>query len=194
MVTSSNALDIVSYLKNNGKKILWAPDKYLGDYIKSKTCADMVIWQGECIVHAEFKTKKLKIMKEMYPNAAILVHPEAPNSVIAEADVVGSTSALINAVAQLPNPEFIVATDKGIFYKMQQVAPTKQLIAAPTEEDGSKCNSCSNCPWMALNTLNGIYECLSNPTSHEINIDPDIEYKAKIPMDRMVNYQNIINF
>jgi len=193
VVTSSNALDIVNHLKNKNKKILWAPDKYLGNYIKSKTSADMAIWQGECIVHAEFKTKKLKIMKKMYPNAAVLVHPESPASVVAEADVVGSTSVLISAVAQLPNPEFIVATDKGIFYKMQQAAPNKKLLSAPTEEDGSKCNSCSSCPWMALNSLKGIYKCLISRIDNQIKINPDIEYKAKKPMDRMVDYQNIIN-
>ncbi len=118
VVTSSIALEIVEHLDSQGKKIIWGPDRHLGSYIAKQTGADMLMWQGECIVHDEFSAQKLADMKALYPNAAILVHPESPASVVEMADAVGSTSQLIKASQTMDNDTFIVATDKGIFYKM----------------------------------------------------------------------------
>jgi len=129
VVTSSIALEIVDHLDCEDKKIIWGPDRHLGGYIQDKTKADMLLWQGDCIVHDEFKASALRDMKTVYPDAAILVHPESPASVVKLADAVGSTSQLINAAKTLPNKQLIVATDTGIFYKMQQACPDKEMIA-----------------------------------------------------------------
>ncbi len=153
VVTSSCALEIVESLMDNGETIIWGPDKHLGTYIQRQTGADMLLWDGACIVHEEFKSKQLEDMKALYPDAAILVHPESPTSVIELADAVGSTSQLIAAAQSLPNKTLIVATDRGIFYKMQQLCPDKVFIEAPTAGNGAACRSCAHCPWMAMNTL-----------------------------------------
>ena len=113
VVTSSIAVDVVKYLHGQHKKIIWAPDQYLGTYIQNVTCADMIIWDGSCVVHEEFKAKELEEMMHRLPDAAVLVHPESPASVISLADIVGSTSKLLEASKKLSNPMFIVATDKG---------------------------------------------------------------------------------
>ncbi|HHB11849.1 MAG TPA: quinolinate synthase NadA, partial [Chromatiales bacterium] len=123
VVTSSIAVRVVAHLMDEGKKILWAPDRYLGDYIQRVTGADMLRWQGACVVHEEFKAQALRELKALHPEAAVLVHPESPAEVIALADAVGSTTQLIEAAKRLPNRELIVATDRGIFYKMEQAAP-----------------------------------------------------------------------
>jgi len=125
MVTSSIGLEIVAHLHAQGKKIIWAPDKHLGSYIQKQTGADMLLWQGTCLVHDEFKGLELGLLKEEFPNAKVLVHPESPSSVVDLADVVGSTSQLIHAVKTLEATEFIVATDNGILHKMQMAAPDK---------------------------------------------------------------------
>ncbi|MEX0951928.1 MAG: quinolinate synthase NadA, partial [Gammaproteobacteria bacterium] len=171
MVTSGSALDVVNHLQAQGKKILWAPDRYLGEYVQKQTGADMLLWQGSCIVHEEFKGKELAELKAQHPQAKVLVHPESPASVIEHADVVGSTSTLIKAVKELDAPEFIVATDGGIFYKMQQAAPDKQLIEAPTAGKSATCKSCAHCPWMAMNSLTGLAHALETGEG-EIHVDP----------------------
>ncbi|HBH10534.1 MAG TPA: quinolinate synthase, partial [Gammaproteobacteria bacterium] len=127
MVTSGSAVDVIKHLTSNNKKIIWAPDKYLGDYVQKESGADMLIWQGSCIVHEEFKGKELKSLREKNPKAKVLVHPESPSSVIAQADMVGSTTAIINAVTEMDAKKFIVATDKGIFHKMKEAAKNKIL-------------------------------------------------------------------
>ena len=152
VVTSSCALDIVDYLDSQGKKLIWGPDKYLGSYIEKHTGADMLLWQSSCIVHEEFKAKGILDLKQVYPDAAVLVHPESPDSVVQVADVVGSTSQLLKSSYELPNQTFIVATDRGIFYKMQQASPDKQFLEAPTAGSGATCKSCAHCPWMAMNS------------------------------------------
>jgi quinolinate synthase len=156
VVTSSCALDIVGHLRDKGEKILWAPDKHLGLYIQEQTGADMLLWSGACVVHEEFKAKALMDLRKVYPDAAVLVHPESPAAVIAMADAVGSTSAIIKAATDLPNEMFIVATDRGIFHKLQQLNPTKRFIEAPTAGDGATCRSCAHCPWMAMNGLRAL--------------------------------------
>ena len=188
VVTSSIALDIVNHLAAQGEKILWAPDRYLGSYIQQQTGADMVLWQAACVVHEEFKTKGLTELKKQHPDAAVLVHPESPPGVIAQADVVGSTSRLVKAVQELTNDIFIVATDRGIFYKMQQAAPNKQLIAAPTGGHGATCRSCAHCPWMAMNHLASLEQSLLMG-SNEIIVVPELIKKALIPLQRMINFK-----
>lgn len=187
VVTSSCALEIVESLMDNGETILWAPDKHLGKYIQRETGADMLLWDGACIVHEEFKTKQLEDMKVLYPNAAVLVHPESPEQVIELADVVGSTSQLIKASQEMEQQEFIVATDKGIFYKMQQLSPNKRFIEAPTAGEGASCRSCASCPWMAMNTLEAMLHSLQTG-SNEITVDPALIPKAVRPLQRMLDF------
>ncbi|MGL4474011.1 MAG: quinolinate synthase NadA [Shewanella sp.] len=195
VVTSSIALEIVEHLDSEGKKILWGPDRHLGSYIAKQTGADMLLWQGECIVHDEFKAQALARLKMQYPNAAVLVHPESPASVVEMADAVGSTSQLINAAKTMSNDTFIVATDKGIFYKMQQAAPGKTLIEAPTGGEGATCRSCAHCPWMAMNGLQAIKSALADTdkSSHEIFVDESLRERAKLPLDRMLNFAAELN-
>lgn len=187
VVTSSCALQIVEHLMDKGEKILWAPDQHLGNYIQRETGADMLLWEGSCIVHEEFKAKALLDLKAVYPDAAILVHPESPLSVVELADAVGSTSQLIKATQTLPNKTFIVATDRGIFYKMQQGAPDKQLIEAPTAGNGATCRSCAHCPWMAMNTLPGLLKSLQQG-SNEIQVAAELIPRAVRPLERMLDF------
>jgi quinolinate synthase len=188
VVTSSIALEIVDHLDSEGKKIIWGPDRHLGSYIERKTNADMIMWQGDCIVHDEFKAIALRDMKALHPDAAVLVHPESPESVVKLADAVGSTSQLIKAAQSLPNKKLIVATDTGIFYKMQQACPDKEMMAAPTAGNGATCRSCAHCPWMAMNGLKSIYNALVDASGHEIEVDPNIAKGALVSLDRMLNF------
>jgi len=188
VVTSSIALEIVDHLDSLGEKIIWAPDRHLGAYVAKQTGADMLLWQGECIVHDEFSAKALNDMKHLHPDAAVLVHPESPASVIDMADAVGSTTQLINAAKTLPHNKFIVATDRGIFYKMQQAAPNKTLLEAPTGGNGATCKSCAHCPWMAMNGLKAIYQALTETHGHEIFVDDATREKALIPLNRMLDF------
>ncbi len=188
VVTSSIALDVVEHLDSEGKKILWGPDRHLGAYVQKQTGADMLLWQGACIVHDEFKAKALVELKKQYPNAAVLVHPESPANVVDLADAVGSTSQLIKASQTMPNDTFIVATDRGIFYKMQQAMPEKTFIEAPTGGNGATCRSCAHCPWMAMNGLKAIEDALLQSEGHEIFVDADLREQALIPLDRMLNF------
>ncbi len=188
VVTSSNAVDIVSHLHALGEKILWAPDKHLGRYVEQQTGADMLIWEGSCVVHEAFKAEALENLKKHHPQAAILVHPESPASVIAQADVVGSTTGLIKAVKELPNKEFIVATDNGIFHKMKSVAGDNKLIEAPIAGEGATCESCAHCPWMAMNSLHNLADVLEK-IDNQILIDEDIRKKAVLPLERMLSFK-----
>ncbi|MDF2690886.1 MAG: quinolinate synthetase complex, subunit [Gammaproteobacteria bacterium] len=187
VVTSSIAVEVIEYLQAKAEKILWAPDRYLGGYIQKKTGADMLIWQGSCVVHEEFKANAIKELKKQFPHAAVLVHPESPEEVVALADAVGSTSQLLKASQTLPNDTFIVATDKGIFYKMQQASPHKTFIEAPTGGTGATCKSCAHCPWMAMNDLKALAESLEEQ-GNEITVPESIRLKALVPLERMVNF------
>ena len=187
VVTSSCAVEIIEHLDSLGEKIIWAPDQHLGRYIQKKTGADMLLWDGSCIVHEEFRARGILQMKAVYPDAAVLVHPESPESVIALADAVGSTSQLIKAAQTLPNQRLIVATDRGIFYKMQQAAPDKILVEAPTAGEGATCRSCAHCPWMAMNGLENLLHVLKTG-DQEIHVDPALALRAKMPLDRMLNF------
>lgn len=187
MVTSGSAVEVVNHLKAQGKKIIWAPDKYLGEYVQEQTGADMLIWQGSCIVHEEFKGRELLELKAEHPDAKVLVHPESPPNVIEIADVVGSTTAIINAARTLPDKKFIVATDKGIFHKMQEAAPDKEFIEAPTAGKGATCKSCAHCPWMAMNGLRNLAATLQH-RDNEVLVDADIIVKAKRPIKRLLDF------
>src|SRR5450830_1945042 len=187
MVTSSIGLDIVKHLHAQGKKILWAPDKHLGSYIQQQTGADMLLWQGSCLVHDEFKGVELELMRKEFPKAKILVHPESPAAVVAQADVIGSTSQLIAAVTALDAQEFIVATDNGILHKMRMAAPGKRFIDAPTAGNSATCKSCAHCPWMAMNGLQNLLHVLETG-SNEIHVDPAIGKKAVVCIDRMLDF------
>lgn len=187
VVTSGIALDLVSWLADQGKKILWAPDRHLGTYIQRATQVEMVRWQGACIVHDEFKSRALGKLIEQYPDAAVLVHPESPTEVIELADVVGSTTQIIQAAQNLPNKRFIVATDKGIFYKMKKAAPDKEFIEAPTQGAGATCKSCAHCPWMAMNGLDNLLSVLENG-NNEIHVDEKVRVKALRSTQRMLDF------
>lgn len=191
VVTSAIAVDVVEHLLSQGKQVIWAPDKHLGRYIQRKlgvTEPDVVLWDGACIVHEEFKTRALLEMKHLYPDAAILAHPESPLSVLDLADVVGSTSQIIKAAQQRPEPRFIVATDHGIFYKLQQQAPDKEFIMAPTSGEGATCRSCANCPWMGMNNMENLYHSLLDG-SNEILVDAELGRRAVVPLQRMLDFR-----
>ncbi|GAA5315340.1 MAG: quinolinate synthase NadA [Candidatus Pelagadaptatus aseana] len=192
VVTSSIALEVVEHLDRQGEKILWAPDKHLGTYVQKQTGADVLLWDGACIVHEEFKAKGIEDLKLLYPDAAVLVHPESPDAVVQLADVAGSTSQLIKAAQEMDNQQFIVATDQGIFYKMQQLCPDKEFHIAPTAGNGATCRSCANCPWMAMNALDNVTACLKDEAvaaANEIFVDPDLAERAMKPLQRMLDFK-----
>ena len=187
MVTSSCALAIVEHLKALGQKILWAPDRHLGRYVQEQTGADMVMWNGACIVHDEFKGLELELLRREHPQAQVLVHPESPRSVVAQADVVGSTSQMLNAVVGGSATEYIVATDNGILHRMRQLAPGKTLIEAPTAGNSATCKSCAHCPWMAMNGLQGVVDCLE-AGSGEILLPEPVRRRALGCIERMLDF------
>lgn len=187
MVTSACALAIVRHLTEQGKKILWAPDRHLGRYIQDQTGADMIMWNGDCIVHNEFKGEELSILRQRHPAARVLVHPEAPASVVVQADLVGSTSALLNAVIHDDADQYIVATDKGLFHRMRQLAPGKHIIEAPTAGESATCKSCAHCPWMAMNGLTSLLHCLEHQ-SGEILVQASTREQAYRCIDRMLSF------
>tara|TARA_B110000027_G_scaffold118814_1_gene131082 strand:+ start:561 stop:1529 length:969 start_codon:yes stop_codon:yes gene_type:complete len=187
VVTSGSALKVVEKLHSEGKKVLWAPDKHLGHYVQSKTGIEMLMWDGACIVHEEFKAEGLKRLMQLHPEAGVLVHPESPKDVIALADVVGSTTQLINAAASRPENMFIVATDNGIFHKMKEIAPNKKFIEAPTMGEGADCESCAHCNWMAMNTLEKCLDTLITG-KNEIKISTQIIEKAQHSIHRLLEF------
>ncbi len=187
VVTSGIALPIIKHLAERGEKIIWAPDKHLGRYVQKQTGANMLFWNGSCVVHEEFKSVALERIRRLHPDAAVLVHPESPEEVIAQADVVGSTTALIKAVTDMDNQTFIVATDGGIFHKMKQLAPGKKLIEAPTAGEGATCESCAHCPWMGMNALQNLEEVLLTGRN-EILVDAEVRKEAVKSIQRMLDF------
>jgi quinolinate synthase len=187
VVTSGIAAKIVKHLHRQGHKLLWAPDRHLGDYVQRISGADMLLWPGSCVVHEAFKAEALKKLRAEHPAAAVLVHPESPEAVIALADVVGSTTQLIDAVRSLPNSEFIVATDNGIFHKMHAAAPGKILLEAPTAGEGATCTSCAHCPWMAMNGLRKLAAVLEHG-GNEIHIEESIRVRARLSIQKMLDF------
>jgi len=188
MVTSSIAEKIVAHLHKQGKKILWAPDKHLGDYVQRMTGADMLMWNASCVVHDEFKAQQLEELKLAHPKAKVLVHPESPRGVIHLADAVGSTTGIIQAAERLGAKEYIVATDGGIIHQMRKRLPGVTFIEAPTAGKGATCQSCAHCPWMAMNGLHNLLETLEGAPGHEVFVDPAIAKRAKVPIERMLAF------
>jgi quinolinate synthase len=190
MVTSSIAEKIVGHLHAQGKKILFAPDKHLGDYIRRQTGADMLMWNAACVVHDEFKAQELEALKLKHPGAKVLVHPESPAGVIALADAVGSTTGIILAAERMKAKEYIVATDNGIIHQMKKRMPGVTFIDAPTAGKGATCQSCAHCPWMAMNGLHNLLEVLETQ-KNEVHVDPEIGRRARIPIDRMLEFARL---
>ena len=193
VVTSSIALDVAEHLADEGKKVLWAPDRHLGDYVRRESGADILVWDGACIVHEEFKAKGILDLKNVHPDAAVLAHPESPASVLEIADHIGSTTQIIKAATELPQQKFIVATDQGIFYKLQKAAPDKIFLIAPTAGEGATCRSCANCPWMAMNELELLSGVLDAPEGREIFVNPALAERAMKPLDRMLSFAQALN-
>lgn len=188
MVTSSIAEKIVAHLHRQGKKILWAPDKHLGDYVQRATGADMLMWNASCVVHDEFKAQQLEELKAKHPKAKVLVHPESPRGVIHLADAVGSTTGIIQAAERLGAKEYIVATDGGIIHQMRKRLPGVTFIEAPTAGKGATCQSCAHCPWMAMNGLRNLLDTLEGAPGHEVLVDPAIGKRARLPIERMLEF------
>ena len=192
LVTSSCAVDIVRALSKQGQKILWAPDRHLGGYIQRETGADMLMWQGSCIVHDEFKAFELEALKNERPDAKVLVHPESSAAVVALADYVGSTKGILQAAQKLDATEFIVATDNGMLHKLRQANPSKNFIEAPTAGDSATCKSCAHCPWMAMNSLADVARVLETG-ENAIEVDAQLIARARLPIDRMLAFTSAFN-
>ena len=180
--TSSNALKIVESIPKD-KEIIFAPDKNLGKYIISKTGRDMLLWDGACVVHEAFSLDKLLKVYADNPGSKIIAHPESEEHILETATYVGSTAGMINYVKVNPKEKFIVATEAGILYKMQQEVPDTVLIPAPAK-DNNTC-ACSECGYMKMNTLEKLYNCLLNETP-EIRVSEEIRIKALKPIERML--------
>lgn len=193
VVTSANAVDIVAHLHARGEKIIFAPDRHLGHYVESRTGADILNWQGFCVVHDEFKAEEVKRLMQEHPDAELIAHPESPTEVLDMANAIGSTTQLINAAKTSKANTLIVATDFGLFHKMHEAAPDKQLIAVPTGGDSASCVSCAHCPWMAMNSLDNLAAVLENKANHEIHIEESVRKKALIPIERMLGYSRSKN-
>jgi quinolinate synthase len=191
LVTSSCALDIVAALKAKGHKILWAPDRHLGGYIQRETGADMLMWSGSCIVHDEFKAFELEALMAEHPQAKVLVHPESPEHVVALADAVGSTSAILKAAREMDAKEFIVATDNGMMHKLRTLNPDKLFLEAPTAGNSATCKSCAHCPWMAMNGLADVARVLETG-ANEVLVDPALIPRARLPIDRMLAFTSAL--
>jgi quinolinate synthase len=191
LVTSSCALDIVKALKEKGHKILWAPDRHLGGYIERETGADMLMWRGTCIVHDEFKAFELEGLMAEHPGARVLVHPESPEHVVALADAVGSTSAILKAAREMDAKEFIVATDNGMMHKLRTLNPGKIFLEAPTAGNSATCKSCAHCPWMAMNSLADVARVLETG-ANEVFVDPALIPRARLPIDRMLAFTSAL--
>ena len=181
VVTSSNAQKIVSQFPKDAK-IIFGPDRNLGNYINSVTGRNMLLWNGACHVHEQFSTEKLISLRKQYPEAKVLAHPECRQTIIALADVVGSTQALLNYAINSDSRQFLVATESGILHEMTQRCPGKEFIPVPPEDSTCACNECN---FMRLNTLEKLYNCLKNETP-EIQVDESLREKAVKPILRML--------
>lgn len=180
IITSSNAEHIINQLPEN-QKIILAPDRHLGAYLAKKTGRDMVLWPGSCIVHERFSEKELIKLKAEHPDAPVTAHPECPDHILRHADHVGSTSSILKFVLENPAEKFLVATEPGIIHQMQKSAPHKTFIGAPGADGNCNCNQC---PFMALNTIEKLYNCL-NTLEPQIEVDEITRIKALAPLNKM---------
>lgn len=181
LVTSGNARKIIEALPAD-EKIVFGPDRNLGNYINSITGRNMVLWDGACHVHEKFSLERILELKKQYPQARVLVHPECRRQLVAIADKVGSTAALLDYARETDADTFIVATESGILHQMQKDCPGKTFLPAPPDDSTCACNECS---YMKLNTLQKLYECLRDETP-EITIDPQLAERARRPIERML--------
>lgn len=182
LVTSGNAHKIIASLPED-EKIIFGPDRNLGNYINSMTGRKMLLWDGACHVHEKFSVEKILELKKEHPQAKVLVHPECKRPVVLLADKVGSTAALLKYAKESDAKEFIVATESGILHQMQKDCPEKTFISAPPD-DSTTCG-CNDCSYMKLNTLEKLYRCLRDETP-EINVDPALAEAARKPIERML--------
>ncbi|MEO8149226.1 MAG: quinolinate synthase NadA, partial [Bacteroidia bacterium] len=178
--TSSNAIKIVESVPVD-QPIIFAPDKNLGRYIEKQTGRKMVLWNGSCMVHEIFSEQKIVQLKNRYPNAKVIAHPECEEHVLKLADFIGSTTGLLKYAINSSDNEFIVVTESGILHQMQKAAPHKTFIAAPPTNNCA----CNDCPHMKLNTLEKIYLCMKNEIP-EVNIAPELMEPALRPLKRML--------
>lgn len=181
VVTSTNARQVVESLPEN-EKIIFGPDKHLGDYINKLTGRNMLLWDGVCHVHAQFSLEKILDLKREHPDALILAHPECPAYLLEVADHVGSTSSILKYATRSPQKQFIVATEAGILHQMQKDNPDKSFIPAPPEDATCACNECF---YMRMNTLEKLYLCLKNEQP-EIFVDEEVRVKAVKSIERML--------
>ena len=181
VVTSSNAREIVEALPADAR-IIFGPDRNLGNYINSVTGRDMVVWDGACHVHEQFSVEKLIELKKQHPRAKVLAHPECKKALVILADKVGSTAALLSYAIGSDAQEFIVATESGILHEMRKKCPSKTFIPAPPADSTCACNDCS---FMKLNTLEKLYNTLRYGQP-EIHVDPEVAVKARRPIERML--------
>jgi quinolinate synthase len=180
--TSANAVTIVNSLPRDAK-IIFAPDKNLGRYVEQQTGRKLVLWDGTCEVHENFSGERLEHLLATKPSAKFIAHPECREAVLALADMIGSTSALLKFINEDEAMEYIVGTEPGIIHQMQLQQPNKTFVEAPVHKS---CN-CNECPYMRLNTLEKIYFSLKNETP-EVILDEDILLKAKVPIERMLKH------
>lgn len=182
VVTSTNARQIVESLPKDAK-IIFGPDRNLGNYINSLTGRNMLLWDGACHVHEQFSLEKILALKKQYPEAAVITHPECKQPIIQVSDFVGSTAALLKYTIQSEKKQFIVATESGVIHEMQKRSPGKEFIPAPPNDSTCACNECS---FMRLNTLQKLYDCLKYEEP-EIVVEEEIRKKAVLPIQRMLD-------
>ena len=180
--TSSNAVKIIESFPKD-QKLIFAPDKNLGDYLNKETGREMLLWDGACMVHEAFSIEKLLDLYKEHPDAEIIAHPESPAHILKTASYIGSTAGLLKYAKQSKNKKFIVATEAGILHEMIKQVPDKILIAAPAKEDNT-C-ACSECAYMKLNTMKKLYTCIKHELP-EINVEPEMARKALLPIQRML--------
>lgn len=183
IVTSTNAEAIIRQIPAD-KKIIFAPDKYLGGYLIKKTGRDMVLWNGTCMVHERFSEQELIKLKTRHDKAHVIAHPECPEALLGHAQHIGSTSSLINFTGAHPGEEFIVLTEPGILHEMRKRSPGSTFYGVPGIAEGA-CISCNNCPYMKLNTLEKIYHCMKNRTP-ELILPSELMARARQPLDAML--------
>ena len=182
IVTSSNAEMIINQLPAE-QKIIFAPDKHLGAYLNKKTGRNMLLWNGFCLVHARFSEQELIKLKTRHAQAHIIAHPECPEDLLRYAEHIGSTSSLLKYTDARAGESFIVLTELGIIHQMKKHSPTSSFYDVPSVSNGS-C-SCNSCPYMKLNTLEKIYECMKN-RSPQLSLSAELMTKAKKPLERML--------
>ena len=191
IVTSSNAEMIINQLPKD-QKIIFAPDKYLGGYLNQKTGRNMLLWDGTCMVHERFSEQELIKLKTAHPEAHIIAHPECPETLLRYAEHVGSTSSLLRYTQERPGQSFIVLTEMGIFHQMKKLSPNSAFYDVPSVagESAGACVSCNECPYMKLNTLEKIYNCMKN-RAPALELSQDLIIRAKKPLEKMLEMSKV---